>query len=249
MKRLLPLILLACVAGSAFGMGGAPIFIVGQGLTRITAEGTHAVIEQISPSSTVAKDKFSSDRVMCIARYGMMPNVDISGQLGIAGLNFKDLSVGYADYVANWSLAWGADARVGYPAKAQPYQVVAAIKYFGFRPHGTTGNGQKSFESTYLWHEISPALTAGYVTGPLVPYVGIMKQYLFGQKDVNVTFNGQQFAAAGGKSTYSDGKQAIRTLLGLEWRSSPDGYTVTAEASAGSNGIWTVSVGLSQVLK
>jgi hypothetical protein len=229
-------------------MGGAPIFIIGQKMTGITVEGTHAVMELNSASSTVANDKFSSNRVMLTARYGVLPNVDISGQLGTASLNFKDLPAGYSAYDANWTLAWGADARVGFPTKAQPYQVVAAIKYFGFRPHGTTSNGQKSIESKYLWHEISPTLTAGYAIGQVVPYVGVMKPYLFGQKDVDVTFNGQQFAAAGGKSSYSDGEQSVRGLLGVEWRG-PEGYAFTAEAAAASNGIWTVSLGVSQVLK
>ncbi len=248
MNRIIPLILLACVAGSAFGMSGAPVFLVGQKTTVMTAEGAHGVMELNSPSSTVADDKFSSDRVLITARYGVLPNVDVAAQIGGANLNFKDLPAGYSEFDANWTFSWGADARVGFPVKPQAYQVVAAVKYFGFRPSGTTGTEDKRIESQYLWNEISPTLTAGYIVGPVVPYVGIMKPYLFGQKDVDVTFNGQQYATAGGKSTFSDGEQSIRGLLGVEWRW-PNGYSLAAEAAAASNGIWTVSLGVSQVLK
>jgi hypothetical protein len=248
MNRFIPALLLACVAGSVFGMGGAPVIIVGQKMTSMTVEGTHAVMEMNSPTSTVVGDKISSERFMISARYGMLPNIDICGQIGVASLTFRDLNAGYASYNANWSPAWGADVRIGFPTKAQPFQVLAAVKYFGFNPRGSISNGQKTIESKYFWNEVTPTVTAGYAMGPFVPYVGVMKQYLFGQKEVSVALNGQHFEAAGGKTSYADGEQNYREVLGLEWRG-PDGYLVTAEAIAGPNGVLTLSLGLSQVIK
>ena len=168
--------------------------------------------------------------------------------MGAASLKFSELPAGYSDYESKLNVAWGADVRFGYPVQAAPYQVIAAIKYFGFMPKGTTSSEQKTIESEYQWHEISPTLIGGYALGSFVPYLGVTKPYLFGKKTEKVTFNQQEFPAAGGETTYSDGEQSIRPLFGLEWRGA-QGYSITGEAASGSDGMWTFSIGVSQVLK
>jgi hypothetical protein len=127
--------------------------------------------------------------------------------------------------------------------------VLAAVKYFGFQPKGTTTTASgRTVETQYLWHELTPTLTAGYSVGALVPFVGVQKPFLFGRKDVSVAFNGQAVPSASGRSNYNDAEQDIRGIVGVEWRW-PDGYSLTGEAAVAPEGAWTLSLGVSQILK
>ena len=231
---------------AAFAMSGAPVFCIGEKMTGMTVEGTQTAMKLNGEDGE--SDSFTSQRLMLTAHYGLMPNMDCAIQLGASNLSFGELSSGYSEFSADWAFAWGGGVRFGYPDVATPFQVLAAVNYFGFQPQGQTSNGTKNISTNYLWHEVTPVLTAGYAVGAVVPYVGISKPYLFGNKDVNVSFNGQEFPAAGGKTNYSDGEQAIRGLFGLEWRW-PDGYSLSAEAAASGDRLWTVSIGIAQLLK
>lgn len=126
--------------------------------------------------------------------------------------------------------------------------MIVVVNYLGFQPRGDISNGTKSISSKYLWHEVSPALAFGVRFGPIVPYIGAGKSFLFGKRDLSVTLRGQEFPSAGGVSTYSDAEQPVRGLLGVEWRL-PEGYSITAETAATSDGMWTMTVGLAQVLR
>jgi len=232
---------------AANAMVGGPVFCIGEKMTGMTVEATQAAIK-LNNSGSGQSDNFRSQRVMLSARYGLLANADAAFQLGASNLSISDLPSGYSEFSTEWSFAWGCGIRAGYPEVAHPFQVIAAVNYFGFQPNGQTGNGTKSISSKYGWHEISPVISAGYAVGPVVPYVGLTKPFLFGSKTMDVTFNGQTYPAAGGRTNYSDGEQSMRGLIGLEWRW-PDGYSLSAEGAAGSDGLWTLSVGVSQVLK
>ncbi len=238
-------LLMLCGAGAVHAMSGGPVFCLSEKQTGMTVEATQASMKLNSGSGD---ESFMSQRLMLTARFGLLPNMDMSAQLGTSNLAFRELPAGYSDFSAGWAFAWGGSLRIGLPERANPYQIIAAVNYFGFQPSGTTGNGTKSINSNYVWHEIAPSLTAGYAVGPLVPYVGVTKPFLFGDKSVDVAFNGQNFPAAGGKTSYTDGDQSVRGVMGLEWRW-PDGYSLNAEGAAGSDGLWTLSIGVSQVLK
>ncbi len=238
-------LLLLLSAGAVHAMSGGPVFCLTEKMTGMTVEATQAAMKLNSGSGS---ESFMSQRLMLTARFGLLPSVDMSAQLGTSNLAFRELPSGYSDFSAGWTFAWGGSVRAGLPQQANPFQIVGALNYFGFQPSGTTGNGTKSISSSYVWHEITPSLTAGYAVGPLVPYVGMTKPFLFGNKTIDVAFNGQNFPAAGGKTSYKDGDQALRGVLGLEWRW-PDGYSLNAEGAASSDGLWTLSVGVSQILK
>jgi hypothetical protein len=248
MKRVLIPIALMLVCRAAFGMAGGPLFCVGQQMTSMTVEAVRANLDVQSPGGGDDRESAVSERVFLTARYGLAPCLDMAASVGTANLNFSDLPSGYGDFSATWSLAWGASLRAGMPLYAGRYQVMAAVNYFGFQPKGDISNGTKSISSKYLWHEVSPTLAAGVRLGPLVPYVGAAKPFLFGRRDVTVTLNGQEFPAAGGRSNYADSEQPLRGLLGVEWRL-PEGYSLTAEAAATTKGVWTMSIGLAQVLR
>jgi hypothetical protein len=248
MKRILIPVALVLVCRAAFGMAGGPLFCVSQQMTSMTVEAVKTNLDIQAPSSGDDRESAASERLLLTARYGLAPCLDIAASVGTANLRFSDLPSGYGDFSAGWSLAWGASLRAGAPLHGGRYQVVAAVNYFGFQPKGDIGNGTKSVSTKYLWHELSPALAMGVRFGPVVPYVGATKPFLFGRRDVAVTLNGQEFPAAGGVSNYSDSEQPLRGLLGIEWRL-PEGYSLTAEAAATTGGVWTMSVGLAQVLR
>ena len=248
MKRVLIPIALMLACRAALGMAGGPLFCVGQQMTSMTVEAVRANLNVSSPGGGDDRETAVSERVFLTARYGLAPYLDLAASVGTANLNFADLPSGYGDFSATWSLAWGASLRAGVPLYAGRYQVMAAVNYLGFQPKGDIGNGTKSISSKYLWHEVSPSLAAGIRLGPVVPYIGATKPFLFGRRNVTVTLNGQEFPTAGGASTYTDSEQPLRGLLGVEWRL-PEGYSLTAEAAATMDGVWTMSLGVAQVLR
>ena len=248
MKRVLIPIAWMLVCRAAAGMAGGPLFCVGQQMTSMTVEAVRTNLDVQSPGGGDDRESAVSERLFLTARYGLAPCLDMAASVGTANLNFSDLPAGYGDFSASWSLAWGASLRAGMPLQAGRYQLMAAVNYLGFQPKGEISNGTKSISSQYLWHEVSPTLAAGMRLGPLVPYVGATKPFLFGRRDVTVALNSQEFPAAGGTSNYTDSEQPLRGLLGVEWRL-PEGYSLTAEAAATTGGVWTMSIGLAQVLR
>ena len=246
MNKLLALgLILVLSFPAARAMTGGPVFTIGEKMSGMTVEATQAKMKLTSSTGT---ENFGSQRIMLTARYGLLSNVDCAAQLGTSNISFEKLPVGYSEFSSDWGFAWGGNIRVGFPEQANPFQVMAALNYFGFAPTGKTSNGSKSVSTTYQWHEVSPTLSAGYAVGAMIPYLGVTKSFLFGNKDVEVSFNGQEFPSAGGRSAYRDGDQSVRGLAGLEWRW-PDGYSICAEASAGGDGVWALSLGIAQVLK
>jgi len=95
---------------------------------------------------------------------------------------------------------------------------------------------------------VTPAVTAGMRVGSVIPYLGVAKPFLLGQKDVSVRFNGQEYPAAGGTQNYTDSEQAIRGILGAEWHL-PEGYSISGEGCVSTGGQWSMSLGLTQVLR
>ncbi|MBI5059423.1 hypothetical protein HZB60_06545 [candidate division KSB1 bacterium] len=247
-KYTIILLALVCVSGSASAMAGGPAFIVPPQMTSMNVEGGQLMSELAGGAGTSATDQLSSQRVSLTARYGLAPGVDAGLSVGSANLTFSELSGDYGDFTSNWSLAWGANVHVGLPTTDTPYQVVGSLHYFGFQPGGKTSNGMKSIDSKYTWHEVTPVLIGGYRFGSLIPYLGVSKPFLFGEKSVKVSFNGQEYASAGGKLNYTDAEQSFRGLFGLEWKL-PEGYSLNAEAAASMEGHWTLSLGLAQVLR
>ena len=189
-----------------------------------------------------------SDRLTLTARYGMASCLDVSASLGTADLSFNQLTTGYSEYASGWSLAWGAGLRAQLPLDESQFKVVGAVNYLGFQPGGSTGNGYRTISSKYLWHEVMPSLAVGIKAGPVVPYVGAAKPYLFGHKKETVSLNGRALPNAGGSTDFSDGEQSLRGVLGADWKL-PQGYSITAEAQTTSKGVWTLSIGVAQVLK
>jgi hypothetical protein len=247
MKTILIAATLLLLVTTAFGMVGGPIFPLGSQMTAMTVEASRTTLETTSPSGSGSQTGIS-DRVLLTARYGVLPNTDVSATLGTSNLGFSQLYGGFSDFKSSWSVAWGAGVRTGYPVGSTPYQIVGILQYVGFRPKGSLTNGTQMISSKYLWHEITPSLAVGGKFGPLVPYIGASKPYLFGSRDINVTMRGREFSSAGGLTTYSDGQQPLRGILGLEWRL-PEGYSLTAEGTATTGGVWTLSLGVAQVLK
>jgi hypothetical protein len=248
MKRVLVPIALTILGHATFGMAGGPMFCVPQRMTSMTVELLRSNVEVASPGFATESERAVSQRVLLTGRYGIAPYCDIAASLGTADLSFSNLPAGYTDFSASWSLGWGASLRGGLPLRGGRGQVVAAVHYFGFEPKGEIHNGIKSIDSKYVWHELSPVVTAGWQVGPVVPYLGVSKPFLFGRRDVKVVLNGQEYRAAGGASNYTDSEQPVRGLLGVEWRL-PEGYSLTAEAAATSKGVWTMGIGMAQVLR
>ena len=168
--------------------------------------------------------------------------------LGTSNLGFNNLYGGYSDYKASWSFAWGAGLKGGIPLGSPNYRLIAAVQYTGFEPKGSSSNGIETISSRYIWHEVAPAVALGAKFGPLIPYAGAAKPYLFGHREIGVSMHGREFPAAGGQTNYSDGQQAVRGILGVDWRL-PEGYSLTAEGTTTVGGIWTLSVGVAQTLK
>jgi hypothetical protein len=248
MKPYLIFIILVLAAGTAYGMVGGPLFSVGSHMTAMTVEAAKVHMEVSSPGSSDGEEAAASNRLMLTARYGLTPGLDVSACLGTADLTFGELSSGYSDFTSNWSFAWGGAVRAGLPAQPSRFQLVAAVNYVGYQPHGQTTNGLKNIDSQYLWHEVVPTAAVGYRFGPVLPYIGASKPYLFGRRDVTVALRGQEFPTAGGTSTYTDSEQPLRGILGLEWRL-PQGYAIGAEAAATTKGVWTLAVSIAQVLR
>jgi hypothetical protein len=234
--------------GSASAMVGGPVFVVPQNMTSMNVEGGQVTSDFNGSTGANADSRLNSQRVGLTARYGLAPGIDIGAAVGSANLTFSELGGGYGDYAAGWSLAWGGNLHAGWPAADAPYQIVGSLSYFGFQPGGKTTNGLKTISTKYLWHEVAPAVVGGYRFGNVIPYLGLMKPFMFGTKSVDVTFNGQAYAAAGGNSNFTDSEQALRGLLGLEWEL-PEGYSVSAESALTADGRWTLMLGLAQVLR
>ncbi|HEY3296252.1 MAG TPA: hypothetical protein VGL38_12560 [bacterium] len=238
------LILCAC---TAWGMVGGPIFPVGSQMTAMTVEASKVTLKTVSPSGSGSQEG-TSDRMFLSARYGVLSNVDLSAMLGTSNLGFNNLYGGYSDFRSNWSFAWGAGARAGFPLGSPRYQAICGLQYTGFQPKGSSSNGIQTVSSKYIWHEVAPSVAVGARVGPLVPYLGVAKPFFFGRRDVMVAMHGRAFPAAGGQTSYADGQQPVRGILGLEWKL-PDGYSLTAEGMTTPAGIWTLSLGVAQVLK
>lgn len=248
MKYTLSLVVfIALLTASAFGMVGGPTFVVPMKMTSMSVCGSQWN-SQINMSDGAASQPLASSRLSLVARYGLLPQVDVGGEVGTANMNVSELGSGYSDFDADWNVSWGASARIGLPLGNKGFQLTGALNYFGFQPSGKSANEFKSISTKYMWHELAPSVTAGYRLSNVVPYVGVMKPYLFGTKETNVSFNGAQFPSAGGQSDYRDGQQDLRGLFGLEWKF-PDGYSVSGEAATTSEGDWTLSIALTQMMR
>lgn len=247
MKTILITGTLLLLASAAMGMVGGPIFPVGNQMTAMTVEASRITIRTVSPSGSGSQSA-TSDRMFLAARYGVLPNVDVSAMLGTSNLGFTKLYGGYSDFKSGWSFAWGAGVKAGVPLGSPRYQAVGAIEYTGFQPKGSSSNGTQVISSKYLWHELAPSIAVGGRFGPVIPYVGAAKPFFFGSRNIAVSMHGREFATAGGQSRYTDGQQPMRGILGLEWKL-PDGYSLTTEGTTTPGGIWTLSVGVAQVLR
>lgn len=247
MKRILIAAALFLIGNAALAMTGGPTFSVGYQMTSMTVEASK-VHWQLRSAYESGSETAVSDRIGLTARYGLTPFLDVGATLGAATLNFRDLPSGYSHAEESWRLAWGGNVRIGLPAQPQKFQVVAAANYMGFQPQATTTRGSKVVSSEYMWHEVMPMLSVGMKLGPVVPYIGVGKPYLFGKRDVRVTMNGVAVPSASGKQEYTDSEQLLRPMVGVEWKF-PDGYSLAVEADGNTEGYWTVSVGLAQVLR
>ncbi len=248
MKTLWILALLALAGPAAFGMVGCPLLPVGLQTTAMTVDATHTTLEMSGAGIGGTHEVAVSDRVNLTARFGILPRLDVSATVGTADLRFSELSGGYSAYAADWSVAWGAGARLKLPLPVDRWHVLAALNYTGFQPTGRTSNGLKTIESKYLWHKIAPAIAAGYSLGAATPYLALSKPYLFGRRETSVALVGQGQVMPQSTTRYSDSRQPLRGALGVEWKL-PEGYAVGAEAATTTDGHWTLSVALSQVLK
>jgi hypothetical protein len=248
MKKIFVAIVLLSWVCSAFSMAGGPLFCVGQQRTSMTVEASKVNLKLSSPDAGNQKTSAMSDRVMLTARYGFAENLDLSAGLGAANLNFSKLEGGFSDYSSDWSLAWSAAFRAGYPVEPKLFQALVTVNYVGFQPNGKTSNSIKSISNKYLWHEVTPTAAVGIKAGPVVPYLGVSKPYLFGRREVSVALRGQTFPAAGSNANYSYKDQPLRGILGIEWRL-PEGYSIGAEGATTSSGSWGLSISLAQVLR
>ncbi|MBU0507332.1 hypothetical protein KKH27_00655 [bacterium] len=248
MKRFLFLAAILVTVQVAAAMTGGPMFCVGQRMTSMTVEASRVNWQILSPRTQDGRESVVSERVGLTARYGLAPFLDVGATLGAATMSFSDLPRGYSSISESWRFAWGAGLRLGIPAVAHRFQFLALVNYTGFQPEATTKRGGKEITSKYLWHEITPVAAVGVRLGPIVPYVGVGKPYLIGKRDVTVTMNGVPVPSASGSEDYVDGDQLVRPVVGLEWKL-PDGYSLAVEADGNSEGYWTLSVGLAQVLR
>ncbi len=248
MKRFLSFAFIVIMAGTACGMTGGPIFTVPQGMTSMTVEASKVNWQIASARATDGKESVISDRVGLTARYGLSDFLDFGAMLGAATFGFDDLPRGYSFVSDNWTFAWGASMRMGIPAKPRPYQLSAGVNYMGYQPSTTTSKGFKTIDSKYLWHEISPVATFGVRLSSFVPYLGVSKTYLSGNRDIQVRLNGVEVDGISGKEDYVDSEQQLRGIVGLEWKL-PDGYSIGIEANGNMDGFWSMSIGLAQVLR
>lgn len=246
-KYIISLALILFFTANAFGMVGGPTFVVPMKMTSMSVCGSQ-FNSMLNGTDGTSDQPLSSDRISLQCRYGLLSQVDVGAEIGTANLNVSELGAGYSDFSSEWDVSWGASARAGLPGGSQKFQLTAGIGYFGFKPSGSSANETKSISSNYMWHEVTPSMTAGYRLSSVIPYVGLSKPFLFGDKDTQVSFNGQEFPSAGGSSSYSDSKQSVRGVFGMEWKL-PDGYSVTGEAATTSEGDWTMSIGLTQMMR
>ncbi|MCB9391037.1 MAG: outer membrane beta-barrel protein [Calditrichaeota bacterium] len=187
-----------------------------------------------------------SRRLFLTGRYGLQDFADAFVRLGAASLDFDEFGNGFSAFSSSPSFAWGAGMRVGF-AISEKLEVNANVSYLGFKAEGEVTRSGRKISNRYLWQEIAPAMTIGYRVSEVTPYVGVGKTYLTGQRDFDVSYNGEQLALASGSESYSDSEQPISPIVGLEWHL-PDGYSLTGEAT-GADGDWSVSIGLSQALR
>jgi hypothetical protein len=248
MKRFLFLAAILMTVSAATAMTGGPMFCVGRRMTSMTVEASRVNWQIISPRTMNGRESVVSERAGLTARYGMAPFLDVGATLGAATMNFSDLPRGYSNISESWKFAWGAGLRMGIPSRVRRFQFLAVVNYAGFQPEVTTTRGSKEITSKYLWHEITPLAALGVRIGSIVPYIGISKPFLFGKRDIQVTMSGVPVPSASGTEDYMDTEQLVRPIAGLEWKL-PDGYSLAVEADGNSEGYWTLSVGLAQVLR
>jgi hypothetical protein len=248
MKTCLFLVLLGLAGTAAYGMVGCPLLPVGSQMKAMSVEATHTALELSSGGVGGTHEVAVSNRIGLTARFGVLPLLDLAATIGTADLRFSDLARGFSDYSADWSVAWGAGARAEVPIPAANWHIVGALNYAGFQPSGRTSNGLKTVESKYLWHEVTPTAAVGYSVGAVLPYLALSKPFLFGRHETTVSLTDIGLSQPSTTVNYSDSKQPLRGTLGVEWKL-PEGYSVGAEAATSSDGHWTLSVGLAQVMK
>lgn len=245
-KYILVLVFAVCVSQThAVNLFGGPVFCLGKDMSSMTVEVSRV---NMDIESFGAKESALSQRMFLTGRYGVTQSFDLEGRVGMADLRFSDSPQSYSSYKSNYSLAWGAGIRAGFPIEASDYKLTGTLSYVGFQAKGSSTKGDKVVNSKYLWHEVSPTVTFGYKFGQLLPYCGVTKPYLFGNKDTEVSYAGNSYPNAGSKDKYTDSEQDMRGLLGIEWKLQ-EGYSLSAEAGATASGVWTLSMGVAQVLK
>lgn len=248
MKRVFLTLGLLWTVTQPAAMAGGPVFCVGNGMTGMTVSASQFNAELTSARAADGLESMTSNRLMLTARYGLADNLDIGASLGTADLAWGGLPSGYTSASGQWGFAWGAGARIGFPVEPELFQFVLAADYFGYQPKAETSTGFKTISTQYLWHEAAPSALLGFRLGNWIPYGGVTKPYLFGQRDIRVSLRGVNYPDLGGTMNYTDGEQPLRGFAGLEWRL-PQGYSITAEAAANMENVWTMSIGLAQVMK
>ncbi len=232
---------------NASAMVGGPLFCVGNKVTGMTVEAERAAFDVPMSSELAGSGGVQSQRLFLTGCYGLANFVDAQVKFGAADLNFDDFNNGFSPFSSNPSLAWGAGLKAGIPF-TEKFQVNAGVTYIGFGAEGEVTRSGRKVSNKYMWQEVQPFATIGYRVSEVTPYIGVCKNYLVGNRDFTVSYQGEELEAASGSESYSDGEQPISPLVGLEWHL-PDGYSVTGEAASGENGNWSISIGLSQALR
>ncbi|MBK6767044.1 MAG: hypothetical protein IPG71_12315 [bacterium] len=230
----------------ADAMVGGPLFCVGKQVTSMTVEVERSSLNVPMEGLSSDRSGSNSKRLFLIGRYGLQDFLDGQLKIGAADLGFDDFGNGFSSFVSNPSLAWGAGLRAGLSI-TEKLELNANLSYMGFTAEGEVTRAERSISNAYLWQEVIPAITMGYSISDVTPYVGVGKVYLMGRRDFDVTYSGDLLEMASGSEEFSDGKQPMSPLVGLEWHL-PDGYSLTGEASS-SDGDWNITLGLSQTLR
>ncbi len=235
------------IAAEAPAMVGGPLFCVGNRVTSMTVEAEQAKLRVPMGEHLDGRGGTSSKRLFLTGRYGLQDFMDGFVKIGAANLKFDDFGNGYSGFSSNPTLAWGAGLRIGF-AFTEQLELNANLAYTGFNAEGDVTRNGRTISNKYLWQEVSPALTIGYRVSEITPYIGVGQTFLMGQREYNVSYNGTALALASGSEKFSDSDQPISPIVGLEWHL-PDGYSLTGEAAGGSEGDWSLSIGLSQALR
>lgn len=231
---------------NAQAMVGGPLFCVGRQVTSMTVEAEQSNIKVPMSDLIDGRGGSKSKRLFLTGRYGLQDFLDGQIKIGAADLNFDDFENGFSSFSSSPSLAWGAGLRAGF-AFTEKIELNASLGYVGFSADGEVKRTGRSISNKYLWQEVTPAVTLGYRISEVTPYLGVTKVYLIGRRDFDVTYNGDLLELASGSESFSDGKQPISPIVGLEWHL-PDGYSITGEAASG-DGDWSFSIGLSQAIR